>query len=84
MIPRIELAVASLFLLAGSNHAFTARSVRQQTRGSTTQVNMVLEKPQEKKIAKIEQLKVDSDYLVHPLYEVCCGKCCALQRLMGA
>ena len=32
---------------------------------------MVLEKPAtEKKLAKIEQLKIDSDYLVHPLKEV--------------
>jgi Trk-type K+ transport system membrane component len=31
---------------------------------------MVLEKPRVKEIAKIEQLKVDSNYLIHPLQEV--------------
>jgi hypothetical protein len=31
---------------------------------------MVLEKPRVKEIAKIEQLKVDSSYLIHPLKEV--------------
>jgi hypothetical protein len=31
---------------------------------------MVLEKPKVKKIQKIEQLKVDSDHLIHPLKEV--------------
>lgn len=40
-----------------------------RTKQSQTRVNMVLEKPAEKKIPKIEQLKIDSEYLVHPLYE---------------
>ena len=31
---------------------------------------MVLEKPKEKKLAKIETLKIESDHLVHPLKEV--------------
>ena len=31
---------------------------------------MVLEKPKEKKLAKIELLKIESDHLVHPLKEV--------------
>jgi hypothetical protein len=31
---------------------------------------MVLEKPKIKEIAKIEQLKLDSNYLIHPLKEV--------------
>ena len=31
---------------------------------------MVLEKPRVKEIAKIEQLKVDSNYLIRPLLEV--------------
>jgi len=37
---------------------------------SSSSLSMVLEKPTTKKIAKIEQLKVDSDYLIHPLKEV--------------
>jgi hypothetical protein len=36
----------------------------------TSALSMVLEKPKIKEIAKIEQLKVDSKYLVHPLKEV--------------
>jgi hypothetical protein len=31
---------------------------------------MVLEKPVQKKLAKIEELKIASDHLVHPLREV--------------
>ena len=37
---------------------------------SNSQLSMVLEKPPTKKLAKIEQLKIDSDHLIHPLKEV--------------
>ena len=37
---------------------------------SSSALSMVLEKPVTKKLAKIEQLKVDSDHLIHPLREV--------------
>ena len=40
------------------------------TSTSSSSLRMVLEKPRVKEIAKIEQLKVDSNYLVHPLQEV--------------
>jgi hypothetical protein len=33
---------------------------------------MVLEKPKEKKLAKIETLKIGSNHLKDPLLEVCC------------
>ena len=33
---------------------------------------MVLEKPKDKKLPKIEQLKVESDHLINPLKEVGC------------
>jgi hypothetical protein len=33
-------------------------------------LSMVLEKPKEKKLQKIETLKIDSDHLIHPLKEV--------------
>jgi hypothetical protein len=53
----------------------TARSNNQSPK-----LYMVLEKPRVKEIAKIEQLKVDSNYLVHPLKEVTwvyfCLCCC--------
>jgi hypothetical protein len=39
-------------------------------RSSPSQLAMVLEKPLEKKLAKIEELKIASDHLVHPLQEV--------------
>ena len=38
--------------------------------GSSSSLNMVLEKPITKKISKLEQLKVNSKNLVHPLKEV--------------
>lgn len=38
---------------------------------SSTKLSMVLEKPKvEKKLAKIEVLKTNSDHLIHPLKEV--------------
>jgi cell division protein FtsL len=41
----------------------------------SSQLYMVLEKPRVKEIAKIEQLKVDSNYLIHPLQEVSLSCC---------
>jgi hypothetical protein len=61
---------------APSSTAFTiastkrARSNGQVEMASTTRLSMVLEKPVQKKLAKIEELKIASDHLVHPLLEV--------------
>jgi hypothetical protein len=59
--------------------AFASTNKRARTNiggrvGTTapTRLSMVLEKPVQKKLAKIEELKVASDHLVHPLLEVRC------------
>ena len=60
------LSVASLLCIGGSAafqtpHASLAR---------TSALHMVLEKPRTKEISKLETLKIESDYLIHPLKEV--------------
>lgn len=68
-----SLTVAVAWMLAAtSTEAFTATHPRQQPyRSTSSSLHMVLEKPAAKKIPKIEQLKIDSDHLLHPLVEVC-------------
>lgn len=69
----MNFAVLAVVLAAASAFsAFTPHSHRRTTTSTsrTTALSMVLEKPLSKKIAKIEQLKVESDYLIHPLKEV--------------
>ena len=76
---KISLIVISTLALA-TDHAgafsFTAPSIAQTTNAGTSssQLNMVLEKPKSKakvkKISKLEILKTESDNLVHPLMEV--------------
>lgn len=62
---KVSTRVLAFALLSGSAVAFTSPSThRRETRLA------VLEKPQEKKLAKIEQLKIDSKGLIHPLKEV--------------
>lgn len=65
----------SLFLfglIAWSADGFTSPTfaVTSQTTSSRSQLSMVLEKPKQKKLSKLEILKVSSDHLVHPLQEV--------------
>lgn len=60
-------SLTSWALLAGSASAF----VPSKAATSSTALHMVLEKPKEKKLAKIEMLKIESDHLIHPLKEVC-------------
>jgi hypothetical protein len=58
---------------ASSAFAFAPRRASGRagtTAASTTSLSMVLEKPVQKKLAKIEELKIASDHLVHPLLEV--------------
>jgi hypothetical protein len=59
--------LALLLILNGSAAAF---SVGQSSARRSSSLSMVLEKPKEKKLQKIESLKVKSDHLVHPLIEV--------------
>lgn len=61
-----SLSVAALLCVGGCG-AFQA----PQTRQRTSALHMVLEKPRTtKEISKLETLKVNSDYLIHPLKEV--------------
>ncbi len=51
--------------------AFTVSQLSARSLGeSSSSLSMVLEKPKEKKLAKIESLKVDSDHLLKPLLTV--------------
>jgi hypothetical protein len=68
------LPVTVATLAIGSASGFTASSafIPQLSCSSNSEsaLNMVLEKPAVKKISKLEQLKVNSDNLKHPLQEV--------------
>ena len=65
---RMKFQCSIATLLAGSVAAFAPPQTA--TPPSTTALHMVLEKPKEKKLPKIEVLKIESDHLVHPLKEV--------------
>lgn len=61
-------ACVALVALSDSVSAFVATPFAPKARTASS-LSMVLEKPKAKKLAKIESLKVDSDYLLHPLKE---------------
>jgi len=65
---KFEFSLTAWSILAGSAMAFVPPQAATFT--SPTALNMVLEKPKEKKLPKIEVLKIESDHLVHPLKEV--------------
>uniref|UniRef100_A0A7S2YSM6 assimilatory sulfite reductase (ferredoxin) n=2 Tax=Entomoneis paludosa TaxID=265537 RepID=A0A7S2YSM6_9STRA len=65
---RMGLPLVALWLVLTPAAAFAPPTTGTR-RSPQSSLHMVLEKPVEKKIPKIEQLKIDSDYLVHPLYE---------------
>lgn len=67
---KFQLALTTWAVLAGSATAFAPSSLKPSSASSTTALNMVLEKPKEKKLPKIEVLKLESDHLIHPLKEV--------------
>jgi hypothetical protein len=62
------VSVGSAAAFTGAPLSFASKRVYQSSKSS---LSMVLEKPVEKKLAKIEMLKVVSDHLVKPLKEVC-------------
>jgi len=66
----MKFHIAAALALCSATHAFVAPTFASHKRASS--LSMVLEMPKEKKLAKIESLKIDSDYLRHPLKEVCC------------
>jgi len=67
----LSISVASL--IAGSVNGFSSTSAFTSNPvsgvGTESSLNMVLEKPKEKKISKLEQLKLNSGNLVQPLKE---------------
>jgi len=65
---KVSSCVVALAALSGSVTAFHAPSFASKARNGSS-LSMVLEKPKVKKLAKIESLKVESDYLVQPLKE---------------
>ena len=76
-VTTVALVVAQVLLMRAewtesfqpSSSAILRHPVRSTSPSS--QLSMVLEKPAtQKTLAKIEQLKIDSDHLVHPLQEV--------------
>ena len=66
---KLHFGLATWALLASTTAAFCP-TPSQRSVAATTALHMVLEKPVEKKLPKIEQLKVDSDHLLEPLKEV--------------
>ena len=65
---KFHFSLTAWVVLAGSATAFVPPQVASPA--LTTALNMVLEKPKEKKLPKIEVLKMESDHLIHPLKEV--------------
>lgn len=66
---KFVLGITTWAMLANTATAFAPTS-SLATSTTPTALHMVLEKPKEKKLAKIEQLKVDSDHLLQPLKDV--------------
>jgi hypothetical protein len=68
-------AISSVFIILltsiNSSSSFQphARLTTQVTKHQHV-LSMVLEKPKEKKLAKIEALKIESDHLIYPLKQV--------------
>jgi hypothetical protein len=68
----MKLSVALLGLVSvGSVSAFTVPFGSKVHRSKST-LSMVLEKPVEKKLAKLETLKITSNHLIDPLPAVRC------------
>jgi len=67
----VHLSIASLLTCGpATTLAFQSLEYRSSSSGRRrTQLSMVLEKPVEKKLAKIEVLKIESQYLKQPLKE---------------
>jgi hypothetical protein len=65
---KVSVTVAATLLICGATDAFVGPQVKR----SASSLSMVLEMPKQKKLQKIETLKIDSDYLRHPLAEVRC------------
>jgi hypothetical protein len=66
----MKFSVGLLGLVSvGSVSSFTVPFGSKVSRGKST-LSMVLEKPVDKKLAKIETLKIVSDHLINPLKEV--------------
>mmetsp|Transcript_5353 Transcript_5353/g.7580 ORF Transcript_5353/g.7580 Transcript_5353/m.7580 type:complete len:631 (+) Transcript_5353:102-1994(+) len=61
------VATASV-LFCGVASAFVQPSLLPRVKNGSS-LSMVLEKPKQKKLQKIEVLKIDSDHLIHPLKE---------------
>jgi hypothetical protein len=70
IIMKFSVALVGL-VSVGSVSAFTVPFGAKVSRSKST-LSMVLEKPVEKKLAKIETLKIGSNHLLHPLQEVRC------------
>jgi hypothetical protein len=64
---KVTLLVLACGSAAAFQPVFTSLIQGQRSRSS---LSMVLEKPKTKKVAKIEVLKIESDYLTEPLKEV--------------
>jgi hypothetical protein len=65
---KLSATAVTALLICDLTDAFVAPQVK---RGGSS-LSMVLEMPKQKKLQKIETLKIDSDYLRHPLVEVRC------------
>mmetsp|Transcript_10525 Transcript_10525/g.16155 ORF Transcript_10525/g.16155 Transcript_10525/m.16155 type:complete len:631 (-) Transcript_10525:67-1959(-) len=61
------VATASV-LFCSTASAFVQPSLLPRVKNGSS-LSMVLEKPKQKKLAKIESLKIESDHLIHPLKE---------------
>ena len=66
----MKFHVAAALALCSPSNAF-APSLETKRASSSSSLSMVLEMPKQKKLAKIETLKIDSHYLRDPLNEVC-------------
>ena len=68
---KFQLSAALLVTsLSGSSAFVNPKSFGVASSGSATTLSMVLEVPKEKKLSKLEVLKIKSDHLTNPLKEV--------------
>jgi hypothetical protein len=68
---KLSLSAAAALALCSSTDAFVTPSTQTKRASGSSSLSMVLEMPKQKKLAKIESLKIDSNYLRDPLKEVC-------------
>jgi len=70
LVESAALLVALVAILLGPSPVSSFRPLSSPVARRPTFLSMVLEKPKAKQLSKLEELKISSGHLVHPLKEV--------------